>query len=1027
MAIEYPEAWPAPVRRRVRERWLALTAADARYDCLAPPLRERLLRLIAISDFAAGFCHRSAEVFFDELETPGRLSRRYDLNDVADTIRQHLMAATDEAALSRELRRIRQREMFLIAWSDLSDLSSVEQTLANLSALADLLIDAALGWLYADQCRQMGVPRNASGERQRLVVIGMGKLGGRELNFSSDIDLIFFFPDKGSTDGRRPVANEQFFTRLGQRLIRSLDANTADGFVFRVDMRLRPFGESGALTPSRAAMEAYYPLHGRDWERYALIKARIVAGDRAAGESLLANLRGFVYRRYLDYTAIESLREMKAMIAREAARKYHGDNLKLGMGGIREVEFIAQLFQLIHGGRDRRLRQTGLQPVLQYLGERGLLPAEVVQALLAAYRFLRKAENTLQMLRDQQTHVLPDSDEDRWRLALATGFEDWQRFHAALAQHRQVVREHFDALFSHQKGDEREATQDTPLATLWQVIESTQDDERDAWLAVLAGSGFRQPERVLETLQALVRDRRIQALSPQGRRRLDRLMPRVLTQALETGYPDETLERLATLISAIAGRTVYLSLMLERPQVLARLTRLCAASPWFRDYVARHPILLDSLIEPNALSQPPDKATMQQALHAELERLDPGDEEQLLDRLRNFKQLQVFRVAAADVLGILPVMKVSDHLTWLAEVMLETAAEAAWTRLVERFGEPCCERDGQPQSPHLLVIGYGKLGGLEMGYGSDLDLVFVHDSCRHHAFTTGASPVHNNVFFARLGQRLIHLLSVMTPAGRVYEIDMRLRPGGASGPLAPSLEAYHRYLKTEAWTWELQALVRARAIVGPPALQARFAEIRDEVLRQPRDPASLRREVVAMREKMRRHHRLPSLARISHRGTTATAQCGALTGVHSVGLLDAVSTTPARPSVANASHHTTLSGLATRPCEKSGLGSFDLKMSPGGIVDLEFVVQYLVLAHAAAHPGLTRWSDNVRILGALAEAGVLEASLAAELAEAYRRLRDEMHKRKLNDLPAIVEPGKLETERRLVRDCWQRFLGSDSD
>ncbi len=949
-----PASWPAPARQRALINWRRLIETDSGYAEWPETLRRMLVRTIAISDFAFEFCrNRPGEVM--ALAQSGRLSLASDSPDLAA-----LAEAGDEATLTRLLRQIRNREMFLLAWRDLNALATVEQTLAGLSTLADRLIEAALSWLYDDQCRQpCGAPRNEAGERQTLVVLGMGKLGGQELNFSSDIDLIFFFPERGMTDGPRPISNEKFFTRLGQRLIQTLDRRTADGFVYRVDMRLRPFGDSGALTPSMAAMRQYYELHGREWERYAMIKARVVAGDREAGERLLDELRGFVYRRYLDYGAIESLREMKAMIEREAARKSRGDHLKLGPGGIREVEFIVQLFQLIHGGRDRHLRQRRLLPVLNYLGERGLLPTASVAALAQAYRFLRKAENALQMLRDQQTHVLPENDEDRWRLAAATGFDRWQAFVETLDGHRQVVRSHFEMLFS-PANDEATATASdrSPLDTVWETL----DEDRPGNIDILRRVGFTQPETTLNALIRLRADRRIGALSDDGRRRLDRLMPKLLREAAQQPNPDDTLTRLTDLIATIAQRTVYLSLLLERPQALAHLTRLCAASPWFRDYLSRHPILLDSLIDPRTLYAPPDRAALRAEVDEELARLDPDDEEQFLDRLRNFKNRQVFRVAAADIVGALPLMRVSDHLTWLAEVLLETAADAAWTTLAGRFGEPRCVIDGKHYQPGLTIIGYGKLGGLEMGYGSDLDLVFVHDSAGKQQATDGKNSIHNEVFFARLGQRIIHLLTVMTPAGRVYEIDMRLRPGGDSGRLVPGFNAYARYLRQDAWTWEHQALVRARTITGPRNLRERCSRLREQVLRQPRDVEALRTEVREMREKMWRRHG------------------------------------------------------ADRP------GRFHLKKSPGGIVDLEFIVQFLVLAHAARHPAITRWSDNIRILTSLAREGILETSLADALSDAYRRLRDEIHRLTLNNLSAEVSSRQFARERQLIRDCWQRFL-----
>ncbi len=949
---------PPAVQQRNLERWQALVESQQALSSWNDKQRQQLLTLWGLSDFAANWCSRRPDDFI-ALWRSGRLDTPHDSGTFFALLDEAFADVTDEPTLLVRLRQIRNREMFRIAWRDLLGLAALEETMLACSDLADGLVDQALTWLYDDHCKQSaGVPRDSAGNAQRLVVLGMGKLGGQELNFSSDIDLIFAYPEAGSTDGRRPLDNGQFFTKLGQRLINALHKQTADGFVFRVDMRLRPFGASGALVTHFNAMEEYYLRHGREWERYALLKARVIAGDKAAGATLLGRLEGFIYRRYLDYGALASMREMKKLISIEAARKGQGDNLKTGPGGIREVEFITQVFQLTYGGRDRHLRSPHLLPTLRYLGERGLLPPQSVTELLDAYRFLRIAENHLQMVGDQQTHTLPEADDERQRIAAGMGFADWDAFCAALNAHRKRVNHHFQQVFGDGENDEADPVQ-ASMETLWLALDGHEEIDAEGYLGA---AGYRAPAATFEALRNFHDDRRIQALSADGRKRLDRVMPALLATVAATDDPDDTLRRLLDLLAGIAGRTVYLSLLGEQPQVLEQLVRLAAASPWVGDYLARHPILLDELISPEALYHPPDRAGLEKILDAQFARIDLEDDEQVMDQLRHFRHAQVFRVAAADIVGALPVMKVSDHLTWIAEVTLNKVLEVAWRKTTARHGEPEYVIDGTRRRAQFVIVGYGKLGGYEMGYQSDLDIVFIHDSHGEKQYTNGRRSIDNATFFARLASRIISLLTTLTAAGELYEVDTRLRPSGKSGLLVSSLTAFRQYQRNEAWTWEHQALVRARAVAGDAPLADAFGELRAGILAQPRDVAALRAEVVKMRETMWREHKV----------------------------LEA--------------------------------DFFDLKKSPGGITDIEFIVQFLVLAHAADHPELTRWTDNIRILVTLADVGMIEPETAQGLIDAYRAMRDKIHRLNLQGRSARLPNDAFADERALVRRIWRDCL-----
>jgi glutamate-ammonia-ligase adenylyltransferase len=962
----------------------SLVALPPSLDALTQPHRESFKALAADLDgwdeaFWAQFdrvCAASDFVWQQVLQEPallvalhasGELQRPLDAGELCAQLATALAEVDNEEQLGRQLRRQRTRQQVRIVWRDLTRQADLVETCRDLSDMADASIDQAYRWLYPRLCQQFGTPKGRrSGETQQMVVLGMGKLGAVELNLSSDIDLIFAYPEGGETEGtKRPLDNQEFFIRLGQRLIKALDPITVDGFVFRVDMRLRPYGSSGALVLSFNALEQYYQDQGRDWERYAMIKARVVAGDQAAGAQLLGLLRPFVYRRYLDFSAIDALRTMKQLIQQEVRRKGMAENIKLGSGGIREVEFIAQAYQLIHGGRDLSLQQRPLLKVLGTLEAQGYLPAEAVAELRQGYEFLRYTEHAIQAIADRQTQMLPNEPLDQARIALMMGFADWPAFHQRLMAWRGRIDWHFRQVIADPDDDGEPG--EVIVGGEWLPLWEEQQDEEDACLQ-LHQAGFRAAATALKRLADLRGSPQLRAMQRVGRERLDAFIPRLLAQAVEHQDPDLVLERVLPLVEAVARRSAYLVLLTENPDALRRLLTLCAASPWIAEQITRFPLLLDELLNESRLFSPPQAPELAAELRERLTRIPEDDLEQQMEALRHFKLAHNLRVAASEIAGSLPLMKVSDYLTWLAEAILTQVLALAWRQTVARHGVPA-RADGTACDPGFIIVGYGKLGGIELGHGSDLDLVFIHDGDASLE-TDGAKPIDSAQFFTRLGQRIIHLLTAHTNSGQLYEVDMRLRPSGAAGLLVSSVGAFARYQQQEAWTWEHQALVRARVLVGDPAVAALFERVRAEVLTRPRDLPALRAEVSEMRGKMR-----------DNLGTRAT-QAG------------------------------------TAANSEDASARLDLKQDAGGIVDIEFMVQYAALAWSGEHPGLLRYTDNIRLLEQLEQAGLLPGADAGLLREAYKAYRSAAHRQALQKEAGVVPADQFIAERREVRRIW---------
>ncbi len=912
-----------------------------------PEFNAAMIKVWCSSLFVVESCTRRPDLLVD-LVNSGDLSANYNNHCYAGKLAR--MRIESEAELMQELRRFRRREMVRIAWRDLAGWAQLSETLMDLSLLADACIQYALAFLFQQACEKRGTPLLSDGSPQQIVVLAMGKLGAYELNYSSDIDLIFAYAENGVLPDRKETTYSEFFTRLCQSLVKVLDEITVDGFVFRTDIRLRPFGDSGPIIMTFDGMENYYQTQAREWERYAMIKARQVAGDFKTGAQLMTMLKYFVYRRYLDYGAFEELRSLKAQITRELRRKDRMDNIKLGPGGIREIEFIGQAFQLIRGGNEKALQTRGILDVLRILGELELLSPNDAGQLKQSYCFLRRVENHIQQYQDRQTHDLPTDASVQRILAYSLDYPDWNSFKNQLDTVRAQVHAVFDQVFSLS----RQEVKDQHSQKIW--IGAVDDAEL---LDTLSAYGFQKTDDSLAAIKHFKNAASVRRLTSKGAKVLDRLMPQLIEAMQQVENPDETLRRILGLFEAVAGRNVYLSLLAENPDALAQLLRLSSASPWICDYLALYPVLFDELLDTRSLYEPLKKEDLDEQLTILLANSEVQDLEQLMIVLRQFKQLNVLRVAAADIMGAIPVMVVSDYLTCIAEIIVAHVVDRTWLMLTEKHGFP---PGSDNTAKGFAVLGFGKLGGIELGYGSDLDMVFLYDCQDGQALTDGEKPISCSQFYGRLGLKVRHILDTKLLSGVLYEVDMRLRPSGESGLLVTHINVYEDYLKNQAWTWEHQALVRGRFIAGDFRLKAQFEAIRRRILSLPRDSALLKTEVREMREKMR-------------------------------------------------------NALATRESDK-----FDLKQSKGGIADIEFIVQFGVLARAAKNGALTTYTDNVRLLEGLQEDGFMTRAEAETLKVAYCTYRDYGHKLVLQGERAVINEAEVFELSKQVEQIWHDFM-----
>lgn len=924
-------------------------------DCRMPTT-EQIQRLQQASPFAFELWqnkHHACQSFIKSYPLDTTLTEQ----QLKDLIRDYTLdddcQLADETAVMRGLRHLRNLLQMRWIWQDALGVISLEQLTWELSKFADFCLIFAKDYVYQNLVKRYGEPYFIDGKKPKkddLAIIAMGKMGAEELNLSSDIDLIFVHQGQGETDGKKSIDNKTFFTKWGQGIIELLDKPTQDGFVFRIDMRLRPWGDGSDLAIHLSALEKYFAQHGRAWERFAWLKARIV-NPIDFEEKLQSLIKPFVFRYYVDYSAFSALREMKSMIQNQVEQRQDSDNVKLGAGGIRDIEFIVQSFQLIYGGRVSELKVKNCLQAMQELEKHGYLDRQTHQQLAEAYRFLRRLEHGIQAMNDEQTQRLPKDPTLQHNLAVILDFDDWQSLLDQLNRYRQTVKIPFDNLVN----DRQQASEQPPINHPQNISDLEQ---------VLS-------EDNQQKLEQFWQSKLITSLPDEAKTRLNTAYPILihgLTQSNLTAEQINTaLPRLLNLLEAVSRRSIYLVMFAENPVATAKLIPMLSASPWIASELASHPVLLDSFIR-EKYRHLPDRAELSDILRQQLLRVEPDDEEGLLNAFRFFKKTQVLAVAGSDVLADRPLMKVSDSLTFIAEVVLEKALERVFSELVKKHGYPL-NTHGEPVSDHhngFAIIGYGKLGGLEMSYSSDLDLVFLHD-IDEQAETLGDKPISGMKFSARLAQKLMNYLTIQTRDGRAYEIDMRLRPSGQAGMMVVSTHAFEQYQLTKAWAWEHQALVRARAICGDKAVMTTFDEIRKTVLCLPREKADVQHEVATMRHKMQDH--------------------------------------------LGSDKHTQQQGL------------FHLKQDTGGLVDIEFIAQFAVLAYAHDYPELAVWSDNVRIFEALGKTGIVDSELCQKLTEAYLRLRQETHKLALAEQKIVVDESNWHELRAFVSHAWDKLIG----
>lgn len=954
LTSEQQALWGALEQRYCKE----LAQADA---SVVQPLKMA----VALSPFVA-------DVLLAELPYVLAYSEQWDLakplafESIEQTLSEQLGACQNDNAAKQVLRRWRSRIFVLIAIRNLVYSSSITIDFQDISYAADRLILSAYHWVFPRLSQQFGTPLDEQEKPLPLLILAMGKYGGKELNFSSDVDLMFFFPHDGETQkGPRQLEHQTFFTRLGQQIIALLADRTGDGFVFRVDMRLRPYGESGPLAMSFAAAEEYYQDQGREWERFALIKARIINSESYDIKSNDLNnaqtehykemfyqlIKPFVYRRYIDFGVLESIRNMKTMIETEVRRKGLTDNIKLGSGGIREAEFIVQSLQLIRGGRIRHIQRRSFIKALEQLKRTEIIQPRVAEKLLESYLFLRRVEHVIQQLHDQQTQLLPDNPLDQTRLTVALGFSQYGQFMDELSKHQQVISAEFSEVFHVDDEEELDAERFS--------LDILERDDFEHWYTEHDSSVV---PAMMVKLQRFVGSNSFQHLSSRGKSRMESLFPKLLNVLSRESDPVVSFERILDLLRSISRRTAYLVLLEENPPVLEHLVKLCGQSKWVSEQMIEHPLLLDELLYPNALYTPLDSSELTQELRRQLLRIEPDDEEQQQEQLRIFKQTHELRVAAAVLNNTINVKKASRYLSQIAEAIIASVIVFSWRKLCQRYGLPSIEGVDQDRMKGFAVIGYGKFGGEELGFGSDLDLVFLFDA-EPEATTSGERSQSHTQFFTRLAQRVIHALNMRTVSGVLYDVDMRLRPSGKSGLLVSYTESFKDYQLNEAWTWEHQALSRARAVAGDKDLCQWFEQLRCELLAKPRDAKQLKQDVITMREKMRKQ------------------------------------------------------------LDKSQGDKFDLKQGTGGMVDIEFLAQYLLLANGASFPQECWSSRTTRQFIRLNELDILSREQADHLIEAYRYYRELNNRIVLTGQSKQLPFDLVCDHSAQVSSCWQAILG----
>lgn len=916
------------------DKLIAQTNKEEIHTSLPPDTEQTLVEIFYCSEFIADSLVQN-HWMFTELITSGDLATSYSCHTYATRVKDLVSDLKNLGLIKKKLLQFKLYEIIRIAWRDLTRTADLKQTLEDLSNLADAIMDITIKLVYDDLSQIHGVPTDHEGSFQNIIVLGMGKLGAHELNFSSDIDLIFVYPETGYTNGEKTISNEEFFTRVCRKFLKLFSQDTQATHFYRIDTRLRPYGSSGPLVMSSAAFEEYYQAQGREWERYALIKARPVAGDIKAGLSLLKTLQPFIYRRYFDYGSFDSFRDMKHRINLQVKNKQLKNNIKLGAGGIREIEFFGQLFQLIRGGVEPELQERKILSILDLLVAHSCIDPVTSKELKDAYVFLRMVENRLQIFNDLQTHELPKHGGKQTILAAAMGYDSFPGFEAQLKTHMQKVHYHFNQLLV-LKDEEDTNEESHGLKEMWLNINDPQFQADPKTIG-----RFSEPQRVLNILRSLESHPNTKQLTFNGRKKLSRLIPAMLKKIGQQEDPEAILIKLIDLVIIIERRTCYLSLLLENETALDTLITLARKSAWIVTLLASHPVLLDELLNPATLYSPPGKKALEKELDRRMAGIPDNDLEFILEQLSVFRQINYLRVAAADISGNYPLMKVSDHLTYIAQTILSQVLRTAWHIMTDKYGIPEGISGDSPDNCRFGIIAYGKVGGFEMGYKSDIDIVFLYKAGT--GMTHGKKKsIENILFYSNLGQRIINALTMHTPAGTLYGADMRLRPGGNAGTIVSHIDAFEEYLTHEAWTWEHQALIRARPVAGDPEIAAQFNAIRKNVLTRKREGAVLKKEVSDMREKMRNERLKP---------------------------------------------------------EK---GIFNLKQSQGGMVDIEFLVQYLILKNAYEFPDITVWTDNIRLLESLDTEGIIIPQTSDLIQKSYLKLRKAIHRLNLQEARSEV-------------------------
>jgi [glutamine synthetase] adenylyltransferase / [glutamine synthetase]-adenylyl-L-tyrosine phosphorylase len=939
----------------------------------SPDFIKKLKKAFTASEF----------VFKSLLKTPFLLNeiinlKKINSNDLSAFYLKNLSEifsiSKSKDELLSDLRIFRNKEMLKIAWMDITK-SDLFYTIKSLSILADAFLESISNNLYDDFCRKHGTPLNKNGEKQKLVIIAMGKLGGCELNFSSDIDIMFAYPEDGKTEKSNAepdydqIYNQEFFTKLCRELIYTINTVTYNGFIFRVDLRLRPYGDAGAIVMSFDGMEEYYKTQGREWERYAFIKARIAAGDKEAGGALLLKLKPFVYRRYLDFGTMEALRDMKNKISKEVIKKELICNIKLGKGGIREIEFFGQMFQLIRGGVEPMLQEKSILKMLNILNEKNYISEKIHAELKNAYIFLRNTENRLQEFADSQVHSLFKDQSKMIRIAISMGFSCYEDFISELNLHRENVHNHFNSVLrieneecnkkSQEKEDVKGVWQDASNYQIGYEIEYELDYEKAK--KIIYDTGFKEPDKILELVIDLKNDKSGQKLNKEGKNRLEKLIPQILIKASASDAPFVVLERIFNLIKEIQRRICYFSLLLENPSAVELLVKFAEKSSGIMSFLSKHPMLLDGLLDQKKLYEIYKKEDLKNDIDQRLAIIEPDDVEYQMEDLRIFKQAHSLKIAASDIIEKFSLNQVSEQLTYLSEIIINKALDLIFEHLVKKHGKPSCKLNGKECKKGFAVIAYGKLGGIELGYGSDLDLIFLH-TAEAGGMTDGKLPIDNTTFFARLAQRFLHFLTSHTSAGILYKVDMRLRPSGASGLLVSNINSFYEYQKSEAWTWEHQAVIRARAILGDDQIIKKFNKIRQKILCGMRHRKKLSKDIIKMRLKMKNE----------------------------------------------------------RIYKDKSL--FDLKQGDGGIVDIEFLVQYLTLLNAAKYRKIIKWTNTINIIESLAEYGIIDDITANLLKKAYISYRHTSNRLYLNDKKAVISDDNFRSMRTSVIKAWEYYL-----